>query len=240
MKNYYYVYYSYEEWGRGYIGYRGCNCLPEEDVKYFGSFTDKTFKPTQKNILQTFNTEKEALEAEIILHSFYKVDINPHFANQAKQTSTKFSFNATGITRSEETRRKIGEKSQGRKHSEKSRKKMSEQRRGKLCGELNPMFGKPRSESTKQKLREANLGKIIPETLKKQISKKISSKKWFNNGLINARQLDCPDGFVPGRLYFSRKSSTNGKRWFTNGIDERLCDTCPIGYRQGRSLKTRS
>jgi hypothetical protein len=47
IKNYY-VYYSYELWGRGYIGKRECMCLPEEDVKYFGSFTDKTFEPTEK------------------------------------------------------------------------------------------------------------------------------------------------------------------------------------------------
>jgi len=49
MKHFY-VYYSYEEYGRGYIGKRECKYLPEEDVNYFGSFKDKTFKPTQKII----------------------------------------------------------------------------------------------------------------------------------------------------------------------------------------------
>jgi len=49
-KKYFYVYYSYEPWGRGYIGKRECWCLPEEDTKYFGSFRDKTFKPTEKII----------------------------------------------------------------------------------------------------------------------------------------------------------------------------------------------
>ena len=49
-KKYFYVYYSYEPWGRGYIGKRECWCLPEEDVKYFGSYRDKTFKPTEKII----------------------------------------------------------------------------------------------------------------------------------------------------------------------------------------------
>ena len=51
-KEYHYTYYSYEEWGRGYFGSRTCRCLPKEDVKYFGSFGDKTFKPTQKIILK--------------------------------------------------------------------------------------------------------------------------------------------------------------------------------------------
>ncbi len=92
-KEYHYTYYSYEEWGVGYFGSRTCRCLPEEDVKYFGSFKDKTFKPTQKIILKSdYSTRKEANADEIILHNYFEVDINPHFANQAKQTSTGFCY----------------------------------------------------------------------------------------------------------------------------------------------------
>jgi hypothetical protein len=90
MKKSHYTYYSYEEFGRGYIGVRSCDCEPEEDVDYFGSYTDKTFEPTQKIILQTYETREEANEDEVILHEFYQVDVNSHFANQAKQTSEKF------------------------------------------------------------------------------------------------------------------------------------------------------
>ncbi len=90
-KEYYYTYYSYEEWGRGYFGSRGCKCLPEEDVKYFGSSKDKTFKPKYKIILKdNYATREEAIADEIILHDYYDVVNNPHFANKAKQTSTKF------------------------------------------------------------------------------------------------------------------------------------------------------
>jgi general stress protein YciG len=92
-KEYYYTYYSYEEWGRGYIGSRGCKCLPEEDVRYFGTFKDKTFKPTQKIILKDdYATREEAIVDEIVLQQHYKVVENPHFANKAYQTSTKFSY----------------------------------------------------------------------------------------------------------------------------------------------------
>ena len=90
-KEYYYTYYSYEEWGRGYIGSRGCKCLPEEDVRYFGSFKDKAFKPTQKIILKSdYVTREEAYFDEIILQKYYEVVENSHFANRAYQTSTKF------------------------------------------------------------------------------------------------------------------------------------------------------
>jgi hypothetical protein len=92
MSKYFYVYYSYEEYGRGYIGKRECECLPEKDVNYFGSFKDKTFKPTQKIILETFDSVEKVLGAECALHNFYEVDKNPHFANRAKQTSTGFYY----------------------------------------------------------------------------------------------------------------------------------------------------
>ena len=90
-KEYYYTYYSYEEWGRGYFGSRGCKCLPEEDIRYFGSFKDKKFRPTQKIILKDdYATREEAYADEIILQQYYKVAENPHFANRAYQTSTSF------------------------------------------------------------------------------------------------------------------------------------------------------
>jgi hypothetical protein len=91
MLKYFYVYYSYEEYGRGYIGSRICNCLPENDIKYFGSFKDRSFNPTQKIILETFDNNIDMLNSEVLLHTFYQVDLNPHFANKARQTSTGFS-----------------------------------------------------------------------------------------------------------------------------------------------------
>ena len=89
----YYTYYSYEEYGRGYIGHRGCKCSPEQDINYFGSFTDETFKPTQKIILKSdYTTREEAISDEVILHDYYDVANNLHFANKSKQTSTKFCY----------------------------------------------------------------------------------------------------------------------------------------------------
>jgi general stress protein YciG len=91
LKEYHYTYYSYEEWGRGYFGVRTCECLPEEDVEYFGSFSDKSFRPTQKIILKSdYTTRVEANADEIILQDYYDVGNNPHFANRAKATSTGF------------------------------------------------------------------------------------------------------------------------------------------------------
>ena len=138
---YFYIYYSYEQWGRGYIGKRECECLPEEDIKYFGSYSDKTFKPTEKIILETFDTLEEVLLAEILLHNFYEIDKNFHFANRSKQTSRGFHFSASGKDHPRF----------GKKTPIKVRKKQSKS----MLGEKNPMYGKKRvhSEETKEKIR---------------------------------------------------------------------------------------
>lgn len=88
---YHYVYYSYEEWGRGYIGSRSCECLPQEDKEYFGSFRDTSFRPNNKIILATFPTREEANQAEITLHWSYDVARNPHFANKANACARGFA-----------------------------------------------------------------------------------------------------------------------------------------------------
>ena len=144
-KNYHhYVYYSYEEWGRGYIGVRSSQCLPEQDIKYVGSFTDKTFKPTQKIVLQTFNTRKEALEAEITLHNFYQVNVNVHFVNRSKITSLGFCTEGVPLTLEH-------------------RQKISKKVKGLFSGEKHPMFGKNHSKQTKQLISKSSKARGVPQ-----------------------------------------------------------------------------
>ena len=138
MKHYY-VYYSYEPWGRGYIGRRECSCLPEEDINYFGSFYDKTFKPSEKIILDVFDTREGAIAAEVKLHFFYKVDKNPHFANLSRQTSTGFS-GGSGML--------------GLKHKPETIEEYKKQRKG-----------KPKSDSHKEAIKQASL---LPESREKK------------------------------------------------------------------------
>jgi hypothetical protein len=94
LKKSHYTYYSYEEFGRGYIGKRSCKCKPEEDVTYFGSYSDETFKPTQKIVLETYDTSEQAIDDEIKIQRFFEVVENPHFVNQVYQTSNKFQPNS--------------------------------------------------------------------------------------------------------------------------------------------------
>lgn len=76
-----------------YIGVRSSKCLPELDIKYWGSskHTPKNISETHtKLILAEFPTRKEAVEHEIQLHNFYEVSTNDMYYNKAKQTTTGF------------------------------------------------------------------------------------------------------------------------------------------------------
>jgi len=164
MKHFY-VYYSYEEYGRGYIGKRECYCLPEEDVKYFGSYRDKTFYPTQKIILETFDTLEDALEAECVLHDFYKIDKNLHFANKAKQTSKKFYYinpseNMIGENnpaKRPEVREKLSASAKNRRASEETKRKMSEAHKGRVSPK--GMLGKKLTQEQREQIRERKVAR---------------------------------------------------------------------------------
>ena len=162
-----YVYYSYEQFGRGYIGAR--NRSPVDD-RYFGTYSESSFEPTEKIVLAEFETWEEALAAEVELHAYFEVDINPHFANKAKQTSSGFYFDPTGLEVSEETREKNrrswtperraaqAARMATRNRSERHRQAMKDN---------NPMF----KEEVRDVLRKANLGENNPNFGKKSSEK---------------------------------------------------------------------
>jgi hypothetical protein len=216
MKHFY-VYYSYEEYGRGYIGKRECKCNPEEDVNYFGSFHDKSFHPTQKIILETFETAEEALKAEITLHNFYDVDKNPHFANRAKQTSTKFYCTLGPGKEANEKRRELMKTS----YNPMSNPEYREKARTNLIKSLN----KPK---IKQKMRRtAKLVHNRPEMIEKHRKMAIKSHQ---NPETKRKHIEAKLG---------EKNPCYGKRWITNGKDNKYInstDDVPSGFWYGRVL----
>ena len=199
MDLHHYTYYSFEEWGRGYIGVRSCKCLPEEDTKYFGSFSDKSFNPTQKVILKSnYETRKKADEDEIILHNFYNVAKNPHFANKAKATSAGFC--TAGSTLTKETRKKLSKAHAGKKLSKETRRKMSLIRAGRAPTEEHRRknseahIGKTLTEETKQKISVANTGKKHAEEFKQRVREVQTGLRWFVNENNETRKSRTPPG----------------------------------------------
>lgn len=96
-----------------------------------------------------------------------------------------------------------------------------------------------------------------------KISYSLKKLKWYNNGYVNKRASECPEGFVPGRLKFKRSPASketkqkiseanlgqsrhteeskkrlsetfSKKRWWTNGKESIFQEDCPEGYWSGR------
>ena len=190
MTKHHYVYHSYEEWGREYIGCRTCDCLPEEDTNYFGSFYDKTFKPTEKTILFVCETRIEALEIEIELHNFFNVAVNPKFANQVKQTNT--GFDTTGVPQTEEHKKKKSVAKTGKTLTEETKKKISMG----MSGENNPQYGKT--------------GALSPRSRAIIVIRPDDTEEHFVSGREAARKLKINKGSLCGYLK-SGKSARWGK-----------------------------
>ncbi len=98
------VYLSYESKlnGRSYIGKHTTNQLHDG---YLGSFKDTGFLPDSRIILGYFLSEESALQAEAQWQKVFQVAPDPHFANQAYQTSEKFSYDWKGRKRTEENKK---------------------------------------------------------------------------------------------------------------------------------------
>lgn len=60
-------------------------------------------------------------------------------------------------------------------------------------GEKNPNYGKRASKEVRLKMSMSRMGNTYAKG-------KHIGKHWFNNGVVNAFQRECPEGFVPGRL----------------------------------------
>ena len=107
-------------------------------------------------------------------------------------TTSEHNAFRKGKKASEEAKKKISEGNKGKKLSEETKKKMSEAKKGNTYAKGKPAWnkGKQLSEEHKKKLREAKKGKNIWT----------KGMRWFNNGKINIRAKECPDGFVPGRI----------------------------------------
>jgi hypothetical protein len=178
----YYTYYSYEEWGRGYIGSRpsGCECNPEEDL-YMGSFKDKTFTPTNKIILGVYSTPQECLDAEVTLHEFFKVDINPHFANLARQTSTGF----ISLVKTKEHCKRISKAHTGKKLSPQSIAKRQATRGPYAKGRDSKRHGIPHTPEARAKIKAARARQT-------NVTGGCSHPWWVKEDGTRTRSSECP------------------------------------------------
>ena len=117
-----------------------------------------------------------------------------------------------GKRHTEEARRKMSEARKGKHLSEEHKKKIGEAQKGKkLSAETRRKLaesakGKKMSEEARRKMSESakgnknHLGKKHTDETRNKMSIVRKGMRWYNNGKINIRAKECPDGFVPGQL----------------------------------------
>lgn len=143
MKFYYTYRISNTHLKKHYYGSRGTKIDPYKDlgIKYFSSSKDRYFIKDQNDnpshykykIIKIFYNRIDAILLEIKLHNKFNVDKNESFYNKAKQTSSKFSYDATGTKRP--------------KHSER------------MKGQNNPFYGNKHTAETLNKIKSIDRSK---------------------------------------------------------------------------------
>ena len=76
----------------------------------------------------------------------------------------------------------------------------SKGKQGYWKGKTGPNKCKKFSEEHKKKIVEAKKGKKLSEEHKKKLIEAMKGMCWYNNGKINTRAKECPEGFIPGRI----------------------------------------
>lgn len=170
--------------------------------------------------LQTWTSEGERRAVDITVEELQALGMYYHrpaseliFLTESEHSSLhqKGKKHFLGKHHSEESKKKNAEAHKGKKMSEEFCRKDSESHKG----EKNPFYGKHHTEETRKKMREARKGKCTgkdnpfygkthSEEFKKRIGAinkvKMKGMRFFNNGKINIRAKECPEGFVPGRI----------------------------------------
>ena len=197
-------------------------CKDYENIENYDKAKADDFKNWEvHHRLETHNSDGERREVDISVEELKALDM--YYNRPADEliflTIYEHSrLHMKGKHLSEETRKKIGAASKGkpawnkgkkmsgefcrkdseshkgeknsfygRHHTEESKRRNSEAHKGKYLGKDNPFYGKTHSEESKKRIGAIN--KV-----------KMKGMRFFNNGKINIRAYECPDGFVPGRI----------------------------------------
>lgn len=106
----------------------------------------------------------------------------------SKEHRQHISEGNKGRVVSKETRKKISKAHKGKKFSEETRKKISESKKG------TPTWNKGIHATEESKLKNSIAHK---------------GRKHFNNGVVSILAYECPEGFVPGRIYKRRNDNVS-------------------------------
>jgi len=195
---FHYTYKMHYSTGKYYIGVRTSKLEPELDKKYIGS---SKITPNnlivKKEILQVFNTRKEALDHEILMHKELDIAVNELYYNRSRQLSD--GFDVTGTKQDEAHKNKIRNALIGQKHSEERK--------------LNMKIGVEKAKLTRKK-------RIMPEEEKQRRSEALKGRDvyWAKGKVYTDEERKV--------LYHSRLKHKNEYEWINIDTLQKETKTC--------------
>ena len=116
---------------------------------------------------------------------------------ELNNTRQKLSEARRSVPKSEEHKVAIGNANRGKHRSEEQKQHCREAQRKYFETHEGTFKGKHHSEESKIKISEAKKGK---PSWNKGLKLGSNGTHWYNNGEVNVKAKECPDGFVKGRL----------------------------------------
>jgi hypothetical protein len=190
---------------RQYIGSRKSKIPPKDDlgIHYFSCSKDREFIREQKEnpsnfhyeIIQEFDTDKEARDFEVQLHKELDVAKDPMFYNKCNAGK---GFFMSGKTHSEESKAKMTKSRTGVPKSPEHRANIAKAH-----------IGFRHSEESKEKMKIANVRRATPETREK-LSKKAKGRKRSPESIAKMVETRKKNGFTQSEE--TKKKISEAKR----------------------------
>lgn len=238
-----------------YIGQHVCpkDKLPDEDKSYMGSGVLLT-KAKKKYGIENFTKEIIAIcnsrkEADILETQYIKIYRE---IGKAEYNLAAGGKGSSGVKHSEEFRKRDSEMMKSLWTNEEYRNNMIEVHKGKISWARGKKFsdeyclklseshkGFKVSDETKEKISIANKGKVIPEEQRGLISNALKGRHYYNNGVVEVKRYECPEGFILGRLpgtmtklhtegsHRKISQTLSGTHFWNNGTEQVLSKECP-------------
>lgn len=167
---------------------------PAEELIFL---TIKEHHEYRKGKKSSAETKKKLSEAHLGQIPWNK---GKHTQPKSDETRRRMSESHKGKKFSEEHRNNLSIALKGKKQSEEHRRKNSEGHKGQTPWNK----GNKMPDDFRKKISEVNKGRKRTKETKQKMSEALKGKMkgmcWYNNGEINIRAKECPDGFTPGRL----------------------------------------